>query len=87
MPKKPRQKITDKTPMPWGKFKGTPIEDVPAEYLLWLFKQEWIKEWPDVHDYLVENQHVLLQEEAEEQDSNRSSRGFDSLDDYMRYGR
>lgn len=70
--------------MPWGANKGVPMGQVPGEYLLWLFKQEWIKEWPDVHDYLVANQTALLKEDEEE---NQSTDGFESMDDYMRYGR
>lgn len=70
--------------MPWGANKGVPMGQVPGEYLLWLFKQPWIQDWPDVHDYLVANQTALLQEDEEE---NQSSDGFDSMDDYLRYGR
>lgn len=29
--------ITDNTPMPFGKYSGKPMVDVPAKYLLWLF--------------------------------------------------
>lgn len=85
MPKPKRVKFTDDTPMPWGQHKGVPMKDVPASYLLWLFKQHWVKEWPDIHDYLVENQAALLEEEAE--DAPPPGGGFNSLDDYMRYGR
>ncbi len=70
--------------MPWGDHKGTPMEKVPAEYLLWLFKQTWIKDWPDLHDYLVANQAAF---ELEDQEDRGGTDGFDSLDDYMRYGR
>lgn len=28
--------LTDKSPMPFGKHAGTPMEKVPAQYLLWL---------------------------------------------------
>lgn len=71
--------------MPWGEHKGTPMGDVPHDYLLWLFKQPWIKDWTDVHDYLVKNQAALLAEQEEE--SGPPGGGFNSLDDYMRYGR
>lgn len=84
-PKPKRVKFTDQTPMPWGEHKGTPMKDVPSSYLLWLFKQPWIRDWPDVHAYLVANQDALLAEE--EEDSPPASGGFNSLDDYMRYGR
>ena len=69
--------------MPWGDHKGTPIGQVPSDYLLWLFKQTWIKEWPDLHAYLVANQAAFLMEEEEQGGTD----GFESLDDYYRYGR
>lgn len=31
--------LTDDSPMPWGKHKGTPMKDVPDEYLIWVYKQ------------------------------------------------
>ena len=71
--------------MPWGEHKGTTMGETPGEYLLWLFKQSWIKDWPDIYDYLVANQAALMQEHAEEHPT--STDGFESLDDYMRYGR
>ena len=70
--------------MPWGTHQGVPMGDVPGEYLLWLFKQNWIKDWPDIHAYLVENQAALLEEDHED---TGGTDGFESLDDYMRYGR
>ena len=84
MPKPPRVTYTDETPMPWGEHKGTPIGEVPGDYLLWLFRQKWIKDWPDVHAYLVENQAALLQEDEEDRGG---TDGFESLDDYMKWGR
>ena len=29
--------LEDTSPMPFGKFKGTPMQDVPASYLHWFF--------------------------------------------------
>ena len=29
--------LTDTDPMPFGKYKGTPMQDVPASYLHWLW--------------------------------------------------
>lgn len=29
--------LTDLDPMPWGKYKGEPMQDVPASYLHWLW--------------------------------------------------
>jgi len=84
-----KKTYTDDTPMPWGKHKGIPIGSVPHDYLLWLFRQDWIKGTdPDIkgiHAYLVENQTALLEEEQSDDDKPRE--GFDSYDDYVRYGR
>jgi hypothetical protein len=30
--------------MPFGKHKGTPLNEVPRRYLLWLKRQEWLNE-------------------------------------------
>lgn len=30
-------KYTDQTPMPFGKYSGVPLENVPDSYLLWLY--------------------------------------------------
>ena len=29
----------DKTPMPFGRYKDTPLIDVPLEYMNWIYKQ------------------------------------------------
>ena len=31
------KKLKDTDPMPWGKHKGIPMQDVPASYLHWLW--------------------------------------------------
>jgi uncharacterized protein (DUF3820 family) len=36
--------------MPWGKYQGEQIQDVPRRYLNWLLEQDWI----DEHEELVE---------------------------------
>lgn len=33
------EKYTDKTSMPFGKYKGIPLSDVPASYLHWWYTQ------------------------------------------------
>lgn len=33
------QVLTDKDPMPYGKHKGVAMANVPADYLLWLKKE------------------------------------------------
>jgi hypothetical protein len=33
------QELTDLSPMPFGKHKGTPMQEVPASYLHWLWTE------------------------------------------------
>ncbi len=53
-------KITDDTPMPWGKHKGVKMANVPASYLLWCFENN--KCSPEVAKYINENMDVIKQE-------------------------
>lgn len=62
--------LTDKSPMPFGKHKGIPLESVPAGYLLWFAEQQWATEWPALLEYIGENRE-RLEDEAEEEDQER----------------
>lgn len=54
-------KLTDDSPMPFGKFKGKRMEEVPASYLHWLWTQESSKE-TSVMLYIKDNMGSLKQE-------------------------
>jgi hypothetical protein len=61
------QHLTDMDPMPFGKYRGTPMQDVPATYLHWLWTNERdpmrAKIKTDaVADYIAGNMRVLQQE-------------------------
>ena len=30
------------TVMPWGKYHGLPLTDLPLEYMKWLYQQDWL---------------------------------------------
>lgn len=49
--------LTDKDNMPWGKYVGVKMANVPASYLLWLYENN--KCSGDVKDYIKENLEVL----------------------------
>lgn len=49
--------LTDKSPMPQGKFKGLLMEDVPYWYLFWLEEQPFCNKY--VKEYIDENRDVL----------------------------
>lgn len=56
----------DTDPMPFGKYKGRRMQDVPSGYLDWLLGQDWIDEWPAVKAYIDENYESIQREIAED---------------------
>lgn len=46
--------------MPFGKYRGEKMANVPPEYLLWIFENN--KCTPDVAKYIAENLEVLKSE-------------------------
>ena len=46
--------------MPYGKFKGDKMENVPAYYLIWLYDNN--KCSGEVKDYIIDNMDVLQKE-------------------------
>ncbi len=49
--------MTDETPMPYGKYKGKQMADVPADYLLWLYENN--KCTGGIRAYIIENLEVI----------------------------
>lgn len=52
--------LTDNSEMPFGKFKGKAMVDVPAKYLLWLFDNGC--DHAGVKKYINDNLQVLKKE-------------------------
>jgi uncharacterized protein (DUF3820 family) len=52
--------FTDTTPMPWGKYKGKALVNVPAVYLLWLYNNNLQHE--ALKKYIIENLDALSKE-------------------------
>lgn len=50
----------DSTPMPFGKYKGTPLIAVPADYLLWLHKEKCSDMF--LMAYIEDNMQALMLE-------------------------
>jgi len=44
--------------MPFGKYKGKPLDKVPVKYLTWCAQQEWLSDWPTLHEYLKKEKYV-----------------------------
>lgn len=60
-------KLTDKSLMPFGKYQGKILQEVPANYLLWMLNQLWARQqWPLIIEYIRANKDVL---ELENEDS------------------
>lgn len=59
-------KLTDTDPMPWGKHKGTPMQDVPADYLHYMWTQRGLElrraGQCEVADYIRANLDALAME-------------------------
>jgi hypothetical protein len=76
---------TDETIMPWGKHKGTSLEDVPSDYLLWVNNQEWIASWPELQAYIKKNIDQLREEAGEEEDAKGDVEGsFGTYEDFQK---
>lgn len=71
-----KKQLNDNSPMPFGKFKGEEMEDVPAPYLLWLWRENEAKYKAEggsqcnaglhsVMCYIEENLQVLQKEVSE----------------------
>jgi uncharacterized protein (DUF3820 family) len=52
--------LDDLSPMPFGKHKGQPMQDVPASYLHWLWTEGCNN--PQVSDYIKRNLSALKKE-------------------------
>ncbi|WP_071146711.1 putative quorum-sensing-regulated virulence factor [Bacteroides ihuae] len=61
-------KLTDESLMPFGKYKGKKMANVPASYLMWLY-DEWTLPNPrfgsinrEVKEYIEDNLDVIQEE-------------------------
>jgi uncharacterized protein (DUF3820 family) len=54
--------LQDTDPMPFGKHKGEPMQDVPASYLHWLWQEIQHDKTSNVGDYIRRNLSALKKE-------------------------
>lgn len=71
---------TDDTVLPWGKHQGVKLSEVPPTYLLWLYEQPWIREWPGLYSYLKRHEDVFIQERNESEEGGH----YTSYEDFQR---
>jgi len=50
--------LHDDDKMPFGKWSGTPLGEVPDSYWRWFLQQPWVENHPDLLEYaqLIENE-------------------------------
>lgn len=60
--------FTDESIMPFGKHRGKPLGEVPADYLVWLLEQDWATsdKWEGIYRYALNNEKALMQEVEEQ---------------------
>ena len=54
--------LQDNSPMPSGKYKGKPMQEVPAEHLLYIYERGWCN--AELKEYIEDNMQVLELEVA-----------------------
>jgi len=52
--------MDDNSIMPFGKYKGQKMANVPPEYLLWCYHEDWC--YGDVKKYIKDNLDVIKSE-------------------------
>lgn len=59
--------MTDESIMPFGKYKGQKLANIPADYLIWLHDND--KCFGELKQYIAENMDVLKSEIIQKQKS------------------
>ena len=54
--------MSDSSRMPFGKYEGRRMENVPAEYLDWIIDQPWISKWPGLKAYIESSRDAITAE-------------------------
>lgn len=67
MPKPPVAKDSDL--MFFGKHKGIPIGQVPADYLDWVVDQDWFLQYVALYNYVMDNENKFSEKVDETQQS------------------
>ena len=62
-----RGSLNDFDKMPWGKYKGELLMDIPHGWFRWLREQDWLEQHPALHKYVIERDWGD-EDEDEEQD-------------------
>lgn len=52
---------THDTPLEFGRFKGTPVKDIPAKYLIAIVDELRRNDWRDFQWYVKDNMGALME--------------------------
>lgn len=55
--------LNENSPMPYGKYEGKQLKDVPADYLLWLYYNDRASR--EIEEYVERNLEALKEEAFE----------------------
>lgn len=55
--------MTGKDPFPFGKHKGTPLDEVPKSYIKWWLDQDWASEKKDLYAYYTQGEAAVAKPE------------------------
>lgn len=83
-----RDAWSTETIMPWGDYQGQTLDTIPAAYFATLREQKWLRTaWPGLSAYIEANWSTIEEQMEVAEDPFEHDEGFDSWDDYQRYGR
>lgn len=51
MSKDANDRLRDNSLMPWGKYKGARLGNIPDDYWRWFLSQDWCDEHPSLVEY------------------------------------
>lgn len=80
---KKHPKLTDNDPMPFGRFAGQKMKDLPLEYVDYLLRQTWLRDWPHLSAW-VESQRPRVEEHRPKITTPKELRSYE---EYIKWGR
>lgn len=69
--------------MPWGEFAGKTLGSLPVDYLDFLLRQPWLKDWPGIYAY-VQSKKDFVEASRPKQ---IEPKVLDTYDDYIKWAR
>lgn len=69
--------------MPFGQFKGTAMKDLPIDYLDFLLRQTWLRDWRGVWSYVISREQEIIAARPKIE----TPKTLRTYDDYIRWGR